>query len=643
MNQAWSLYDQMSENEYPDQTVAAPAKQATYVVVRFAGDSGDGIQIMGDLFTSSTATHGNDLATQPDFPAEIRAPAGTLFGVSGFQIQFGAEEVFTPGDAPDVLFAMNPAALRANVADLRDGGLLVVNTGAFTKANLDKAGYATSPIEDGSLQKYETLAVDIGRLTNSAVKATSIGAKDASRCKNFWALGLAYWLYDRPLNRTLNWIESRYGARPEIVQANTLALRAGYAYGEASELFHYRYHVPAARLSPGHYRSINGNMALAWGLLTAANRAERGLVLGSYPITPASDLLHELSKHSALGVTTVQAEDEIAAVCVAIGASYSGNIGVTATSGPGLALKTEAIGLAVALELPLVVIDVQRAGPSTGMPTKTEQADLMQAVYGRPGEAPVVVVAPSTPAQCFDMAIEAVRLATKYMTPVILLSDATLATGAEPWRIPELSNLPDLRLEQRLPPSDEYLPFARNPSTLARAWVVPGQRGYEYRIGGLEKDAQTGHVSYDPRNHERMIQLRARKVEQISQDIPEARLSYGNARGRLLVIGWGSSYGPIHEATRQMVAKGHSVSQLHLTHLFPFPRNLGQLLSAFDKVLVVEANLGQLVQLLRARFTRPFHTLNKVQGKAFKASEIERRIESLLEATSTKAVPLDAN
>ncbi|HMA95397.1 MAG TPA: hypothetical protein VKP30_22065, partial [Polyangiaceae bacterium] len=381
-----------------------------------------------------------------------------------------------------------------------------------------------------------------------------------------------------------------------------------------------------------------------WGLLSAANRAERSLVLGSYPITPASDLLHELSKHSALNVTTVQAEDEIAAVCVAIGASYSGNIGVTATSGPGLALKTEAIGLAVALELPLVVIDVQRAGPSTGMPTKTEQADLLQAVYGRPGEAPVVVIAPATPAQCFEMAIEAVRLATKYMTPVILLSDATLATGAEPWKIPDLNDLPDLRVEQQLPPSDEYLPFARSASTLARAWVVPGQRGYEHRIGGLEKDALTGHVSYDPVNHERMIQLRAKKVGQIALDIPEATVSFGASRGRLLLVGWGSSYGPIHEATRHLVAKGYSVSQLHLTHLFPFPRNVEQLLSDFDKVLVIEANLGQLAQLFRSRFTREFLTLNKVQGRPFKASEVENRAESILEpATSTKTLQLEAN
>lgn len=619
------VHDLLSEN-HPE----SPRRSPNTVVIRFAGDSGDGIQVIGELFATSTAILGNDLATQPDFPAEIRAPAGTLFGVSGFQIQFGRDEVFTPGDLADVLLVMNPAALQTNIGHLRSGGLLIANRDAFTRANLEKAGYRDHPLEDGGLSQYAQLSLDIGQLTAAAVKPAGLGSKDTSRCKNFWALGLLCWLYDRPLDGILAWLETRYKSRPELVQANTLALRAGNAYGETHELFHYRYSVSAAPLPSGQYRSINGNTALAWGLLAAANRAERSVVFGSYPITPASDLIHELSKHHDFGVTTVQAEDEIAAVCVALGASYAGKIGVTATSGPGLALKTESIGLAVALELPLVVVDVQRAGPSTGMPTKAEQGDLLQAVHGRPGDAPACILAASTPANCFDIALEAVRIATKYMTPVLVLSDATLANGAEPWRIPDLGALPDLRSQRDLPEPDEFLPFARDEATLARHWVGPGQKGYEHRIGGLEKDARTGHISYDPMNHELMSRLRMEKVLRIANDIPNAEVAYGPAQGPLLVLGWGSSYGPIHEAMRNLAARGRSVSQLHLHHIHPFPKNLGEVLAGFETILVPELNLGQLVLLLRAHYQMDFVSFNKVQGRAFTAQELEQRIESIL-------------
>lgn len=599
-------------------------------VVRFAGDSGDGMQIVGEQFTSSTASHGNDLATLPDFPAEIRAPAGTLFGVSGFQIQFSSEEVFTPGDAPDVLIAMNPAALRTNLRDLRQGGLLVVNSGAFGKANLEKAEYLSNPLEDGSLASYDVMAIDITRLTNLAVKPAAVSSKDASRCKNFWTLGLTLWLYSRPLESTLTWLEAKFRDRPALALANALALKAGHAYGETNELFHHRYHIPAAKLATGVYRSINGNTAMAWGLLAAAHRADRSLVLGSYPITPATDLLQELSKLRHLNVTTVQAEDEIAAVCVAIGSAYAGSIGVTTTSGPGLALKMEAIGLAVALELPLVIVDVQRAGPSTGLPTKTEQADLLQAIHGRPGESPLCVLSPSSPSNCFDIAIEAVRIATKYMTPVIVLSDSTLANGAEPWKIPTYANLPDLRIERALPDAKDFKPYERDPTTLARAWVVPGQKGYEYRIGGLEKDASTGHVSNDPQNHERMTELRAAKIANIAQDIPPARLDFGPESGPLLVVGWGSSYGPIHEAVRRVSSKGQVVSHVHLTHLNPLPKNLQDMLRKFDKVVVPELNLGQLAQILRSHFGGDIVSLNKVQGRPFTASELEQHLHTFV-------------
>ena len=616
----------MNANAENSSVVAATKRTLNSAVVRFAGDSGDGVQIVGDQFTSSTAMHGNDLATLPDYPAEIRAPAGTLFGVSGFQIQFGSQEVFTPGDVPDVLVAMNPAALKTNVKDLRAGGLLIVNAGTFTKGNLEKAGYDKNPIEDGSLASFDVLAIDISRLTNSAVKAANLSTKDAGRCKNFWTLGLTFFIFSRPLDSTLEWIESKFKGKPELVLANTLALKAGHAYGETQELFHHHYDIPAANLDKGRYRSINGNTAIAWGLLAAATRANRPLTLGSYPITPATDILHELSKHKALNVQTVQAEDEIAAVCVAIGAAYAGNIGITTTSGPGLALKMEAIGFAVSLELPLVIVDVQRAGPSTGLPTKTEQADLYQAIYGRPGEAPVCVIAPCTPADCFDVAIEAVRLATKYMTPVIILSDSTLANGAEPWKIPSLAELPDLSFAPELPAPEDFKAFVRDPATLARAWVAPGRAGYEYRIGGLEKDSVTGHVSYDPGNHEKMTHLRAQKLEHIAEDIPLAEVQYGSGKGRLLVLGWGSTFGPIREAVRRANAAGHDVSHLQLRHLNPLPANLKEVLARFDEVLVPELNLGQLATILRGKYGLRIRSYNKMQGRPISAIEIEQQI-----------------
>lgn len=614
----------MNSDVQSQQVTSNKTNELRTATVRFVGDSGDGMQLVGERFTTAVASQGNDIATFPDFPAEIRAPAGTLYGVSGFQIQFGADDVYTPGDVPDVLVAMNPAALRTNLKDLRSGGLVIANASAFVEANLEKAGYSSNPLEDGSLAAYDVMAIDITRLTNLAVAPAGLGAKDAARCKNFWTLGLTYWLYSRSVDSTLKWIESAFRERPQFAAANALALKAGHAYGETSELYHHRYVVPAAKLPTGLYRSINGNTALAWGLVAAAQRAERRLVLGSYPITPATDVLQELSKLRQFGATTVQAEDEIAAVCMAIGASHAGSIGVTTTSGPGLALKMEAIGLAVTLELPLVVVDVQRAGPSTGMPTKTEQSDLLQAVYGRPGESPLCVLAASTPASCFDVAIEAVRIATKFMTPVIVLSDGALAHGAEPWKIPEFDKLPDLRTTRPAPTPGKFLPYERDPETLARAWVIPGQTGLEYRIGGLEKDALTGNVSSDPANHAQMSQLRAEKVERIAQDIAEAKVGFGPERGDLLVVGWGSSFGPIYEAARRASAKGVTVSHVHLTHLNPFPRNLGSVLAGFKRILVPELNLGQLATLLKARFDVPVESYHKMQGRPLTVSELEK-------------------
>lgn len=606
-------------------------KHIAGAVVRFCGDSGDGMQVTGSQFTATAAIVGNDLATFPDFPAEIRAPAGTLYGVSGFQINFSSQDVFTPGDAPDVLVAMNPAALKTNLKDLRPGGLLIVNSGAYNAQNLKKAGYDVSPLEDGSLSAYRMMSIDISKNTLASVEGSGLSTKEAGRCKNFWTLGLMYWIYGRPLEPTLRWIEDKFKKRGDIAQANALALKAGHAYGETLEISYERYDVPAAPVEKGEYCNISGNTATAWGFIAATELMGVDIVLGSYPITPASDVLHELSRYKQFGVTTVQAEDEIAAVCVAIGASYAGNLGVTSTSGPGLALKMEAVGLAVSVELPLVVLDVQRAGPSTGMPTKTEQADLLQAVYGRNSEAPVCVLAAATPGDCFYMAVEACRIATKFMTPVILLTDGYLANGAEPWKIPDVKHLPHFPVKFRTDP-DGFHPFLRDPKTLARNWAIPGTPGLTHRIGGIEKDHDSGHISYDPKNHEKMSRTRAAKVAGIAQDVPEQKIAVGNDAGKLLVLGWGSTYGAIHEAVRRCRARGLDVSHAHLRYLNPMPRNLGDLLARFDRVLVPEMNMGQLVQLIRSRYLIPAESMPKIQGQPFRIDEVEEKIRQIMES-----------
>ncbi len=589
------------------------------------------MQVTGSQFTVAAALAGNDLATFPDFPAEIRAPAGTTYGVSGFQINFAARDVFTPGDSPDVLVAMNPAALKTNVRDLKRGGLLIVNTGAFSNTNLKKAGYEKNPLDDGSLDGYAVIAIDITKQTVAAVEGAGVSSKEANRCKNFWTLGLMFWIYGRDMEPTIKWIESKFGARPEIVDANVAALKAGHAYGETTELSHYRYEVPAAPVASGKYRNIGGNVALAWGLVAAAEITGRPVLLGAYPITPASDVLHELSKFKHFGVTTVQAEDEIAAVCLAIGASYAGSIAVTTSSGPGIALKGEALGLAVATELPLVVVNIQRGGPSTGLPTKTEQADLFQAMYGRNGEAPVCVLAASTPGNCFHMALEAVRIAVKYMTPVILLTDGYLANGAEPWKIPDVSELPKIEVNYRTDP-EGFHPFLRDEETLARPWAIPGTPGLLHRIGGLEKDYHSGHISYDPDNHELMSKTRAAKIANIANDVPALEIEVGDESGKLLVLGWGSTYGAIREAVQRSRDRGLSVSHAHLHYLNPLPRNLGEILEKFERVLIPEMNMGQLVHMIRGQYLVPAESYPKIQGQPFKIDEIEDHIRQMMES-----------
>ncbi len=612
-------------------STGAPREVIRGAVVRFAGDSGDGMQVTGDQFTVAAALARNDLATFPDFPAEIRAPAGTTYGVSGFQIHFSSDDVFTPGDAPDVLVAMNPAALRTNLRDLKKGGLLIVNSSAFNAQNLKKASYEVSPLEDGSLDAYRLVAIDIAKHTLAAVKETGISTKEGNRCKNFWTLGLMFWIYGRPLEPTVKWIESKFAKRPDLVQANITALKAGHAFGETTEVAQYRYEVPAAPVEKGEYRNIGGNTATALGLVAAAELSGLPLVLGAYPITPASDVLHELSKYKQYGVTTVQAEDEIAAICAAIGASYAGNLGVTSTSGPGMALKTEAIGLAIAVELPLVIVDIQRGGPSTGLPTKTEQADLLQAVYGRNSEAPLCVLSASSPGNCFYMAIEAARIALKYMTPVILLTDGYLANGAEPWKIPDVTKLPKIEVKFRTDP-EGFHPFLRDEATLARNWAIPGTPGLTHRIGGLEKDYNSGHISYAPDNHERMTRVRAAKVAGIAQDIPDQQIEVGEDSGKLLVLGWGSTYGALREAVQRCRQRGLSVSHAHVNYINPFPKNLGELMSRFERVLVPELNMGQLVKLIRSTYLVPAESFPKVQGQPFKIAEIEERIRQMLES-----------
>jgi 2-oxoglutarate ferredoxin oxidoreductase subunit alpha len=601
------------------------------VVIRFAGDSGDGMQLTGNQFTSTTAALGNDVSTFPDFPAEIRAPAGTLPGVSGFQIHFASDDINTPGDRVDVLVAMNPAALKVNVPDMEPQGTIVVNLNAFTERDLAKAGYTSNPLEDGSLDGFRVLPVELTRLTRAALKETGLETRAIDRCKNFFALGMMYYLYQRPTEVTERWLEMRFRGKQELIKANKLALKAGIAYCEASELFQETYEVPPARLPPGRYRNIAGNQALALGMVAAAERAGLPLFLGSYPITPATDILHELARYKSYDVFTFQAEDEIAGIGAAIGAAFGGAIGVTATSGPGVALKTESIGLAVMVELPLVVANIQRGGPSTGLPTKTEQADLLQAVFGRNSEAPVPVLAPATPGDCFHMAFEAVRIAVEYMTPVILLSDGYLANGAEPWPIPAAADLPAIDVQFRTD-AEGFRPYERDPRTLARPWAVPGTPGLEHRIGGLEKQEEIGNVSYDAVNHERMVRLRAEKVARIAQDIPDVEI-LGEDSGKILVVGWGSTYGSILTGVRRAIRDGKPVSAVHLRYLHPFPRNLGAILSRFDRVLVPELNMGQLSILLRSRYLVDTISLSKVQGRPFQAREIGERVDDLLERT----------
>lgn len=598
------------------------------VTIRFAGDSGDGMQLAGTQFTRTAAVFGNDISTYPDFPAEIRAPAGSLPGVSGFQISFSSSDIHTPGDAPDVLVAMNPAALKTNVGDLPAGGALIVNQDAFTQQNLNKAGYASNPLTDGSLKQYSLFEIPISTLNARALDGLEMTSKQMDLTKNFFALGVMFWLYERSMEPTLRWIDAKFGAKPVIAQANSRALTAGYAFGETTEIFHTTYHVAPARLKPGKYRNITGNEATALGFLAASTLAGRELFYGSYPITPASDILHQLSGYKNFGVKTFQAEDEIAAIGAAIGASYGGAMGLTASSGPGIALKTEAMGLAVMVELPLVVIDVQRAGPSTGMPTKVEQADLLQVMFGRNSDSPIPIVAPATPAECFDYAIEAWRIALKYVTPVVYLSDAFLGTGAEPWKIPDVADLPGIGVENATDPAT-FQPYARDPQTLARMWAVPGTKGLEHRVGGLEKADITGGISYDPENHHRMQMLRAEKVARIAHDIPELQV-FGPASGELLILGWGSTYGSIRSAVERMQAAGLSVAHAHMRHLNPFPANTGDVLTSFRHVLIPEINLGQLSMLIRARYLIDAVGLNKVRGKPYRITEIEEAAMAIL-------------
>ena len=616
-------------------TPAKPASQKVVtlerVVVRFAGDSGDGMQLTGSQFTSTTATMGNDLATLPDFPAEIRAPAGTLPGVSGFQIQFASSEVFTPGDRPDVLVAMNPAALRANVRDLVAGGIVIVNVDSFKEIDLKKAGYAANPLEDGSLDGYQVFKVELTRLTRVALQDVDLPTRNVDRCKNFFALGMMYYLYNRSLEVTSAWLARKFAGKPKLVQANQTALKAGYAYCDATELFRSTFEVPPAELEPGTYRNISGNQALALGFIAASTESKLPLFQGSYPITPASDLLHELSLYKRFGVVTFQAEDEIAAIGAAIGASFAGSLGICSTSGPGMALKAELLTLAIMVELPLVVVNVQRAGPSTGMPTKTEQADLMQSIYGRFCEAPCIVLAARSPSDCFDVAYEACRLSVKHMTPAILLSDGFIANGSEPWRLPQVQELAEFGVEFHTK-REGFLPYLRDDETLARPWALPGTPGLEHRLGGLEKSDGTGHVSYDPLNHEHMVRVRAEKVERVADDIAPAEVT-GSERGGLLVIGWGSTYGAITSAVARAQKMGHRVGHLHLRHLNPLPRNMGQVLERYDRILVAEINMGQLALLLQGRYVRQMDRLNKVQGLPFLASEILDRIVELSKAS----------
>lgn len=597
------------------------------VTVRFAGDSGDGMQLTGSQFSDTTALVGNDLSTLPDYPAEIRAPAGTLYGVSGFQLHFSSSDVHTPGDSPDLLVAMNPAALKINLKDIKPTATIIVNEDAFDAKNLQMAGWQSNPLNDDTLSGYKVIKVPITKLTTNALADSPLSTKEVVRCKNFFALGMMYWLYNRPLEPTLNWIEEKFKKRPEFVDANKKVLNAGYYFGETTEIFATRYQVKPAELPKGTYRSISGNEATALGFVAAAQLAELPLFLGSYPITPASDILHFLSSYKNFDVKTLQAEDEIAGISSAIGAAFGGSLAITTTSGPGMALKTEAMGLAVMTELPLVIINVQRGGPSTGLPTKTEQADLLQSIYGRNGEAPIAVVAASTPSDCFDMAIEASRLALKYMTPVILLTDGYIANGAEPWRIPTADELPKFKKTFRTE-AEGYQPYSRD-ENLARPWVKPGTPGMEHRIGGLEKANITGNVSYDPDNHDYMIRIRAQKIKNIENDIPDLKVN-GDQEGELLVLGWGGTYGSITEAVEKARKNGLKVSQAHLKYLNPLPKNTEEVLRRFKMILIPEINMGQLARVIKSEFLIPVVQYNKMRGLPFKSSDIADKISEIL-------------
>jgi 2-oxoglutarate/2-oxoacid ferredoxin oxidoreductase subunit alpha len=627
-------------------TLTAPAgrkvQEVESVTIRFAGDSGDGMQLAGTQFTNVSAIMGNDIATFPDFPAEIRAPAGTLAGVSGFQVHFASSDIHTPGDRLNCLIVMNPAALKTNLRDLEDGGILIVNSDSFGPNDLNKAKYAINPLEDGSLKAYRTIKVPIDKLNREAVKECNLSPRDADRCKNFFALGLVYWMFERPMDATLKWIKDKFGKKIDVLEANTRALKAGYNYGETVEVMPVQYRVAKAKIAPGTYRKITGNEALAMGLVAASELSGTQLVFSGYPITPASDILHQLADMKNFSVKTLQAEDEIAGIGAAIGAAYGGAIGVTATSGPGICLKSEAIGLAVMTELPLVVIDVQRGGPSTGLPTKTEQADLLQAMFGRNGECPVAIIAPKSPGDCFDMAFEAVRIATQFMVPTFLLSDGYIANGAEPWAIPDVNKLPKITIQHPTQPNStdgkhhengsgeagKFLPYKRNPM-LVRPWAIPGTPGLEHRIGGIEKQDVTGNVNYDAANHEHMVWTRAQKVANIAQTIPDLKIE-GDADGDLLMIGWGGTYGSIATAVERARRKGKKIGQVHFRYLNPFPKNTGDVFKRFKKFLVPELNSGQLLLLLRGKYLIDAKGLNKVQGRPFLVSEIEEAIEKAL-------------
>ncbi len=610
---------------------AFDTERVSDVVVRFAGDSGDGMQLTGTQFTNTSALLGNDLSTLPDFPAEIRAPAGTLPGVSAFQVRIADYDIHTPGDVPDVLVAMNPAALKVHLKELKPNGVVILNSNEFNARNLKKATYESNPLEDGSLEGYRVFEVELTKLTRAALEESGLGNRDKDRCKNLFALGMVYWLFSRPMDNTLEWLEKKFAKKPDIAKANIRALKAGWNFCDITGLFQVRYEVEPAQLTPGTYRNINGNSALALGLVAASRKSGLPLFLGSYPITPASTVLHELARFKHFNVTTFQAEDEIAAVCAAIGASFGGSLGITSTSGPGLALKSEAINLAMVVELPLVVCNIQRAGPSTGMPTKTEQSDLLQALYGRNGESPIPVIAPASPSDCFAAAFEACQVALRYMVPVILLSDGYLANGSEPWRLPEVEDLTDLGVEFHGDP-ETFQPYSRNETTLARPWAVPGTPGLEHRVGGLEKADLTGNVSYDPDNHERMCHLRAEKVERVAQDLAPMEVHGSPQGGKLLVLGWGSSLGAITGAVNEARAQGWDVSRAHLRYLNPLPRDLGEVLSRFERVLLPEMNSGQLAMLLRARYLKDITTYSKIQGRPFGRAELLGKISEILEA-----------